>query len=535
MSKNKLSSRRVVSFLALITVIGLLVLSFTTRPNVGSAQSRPVVNQDNARGMYRGVKTAERFDVSPPLRTMPVSPAREELDRDKFEDRTKTGFEGPLGPQDADGALQSVTNPFAPMVMPTPIVSFDVILTVGGVPPDPVGDVGPNHYVAMANSQFRIFNKSGTSVFGPVDINTLWAGFGGACQTENAGDPVVIYDQLDDRWILTQFTAAGPTYFNCVAISTTPDPTGTYYRYAFSTGTNFPDYPKYGMWGDALYISTREFAGSPFVGVGAYAVNRAQLVAGNPAAQVISFLATPASAGGMFNVGDGLLPSDLDGSMLPPANSPNYFVGSMDAGATYSAPQDALSFWKFTANFITPASSTFALTHTIPVAAVDTIPAFCSGRSCIPQPSTTVKIDHLGYRQRTLHRLAYRNFGTYETLVTNQSVEASATMSGIRWYEIRLSGGTPSIFQEGTYAPGLTDTIHRWMGSIAMDANGNMALGYSAANATTFPGVRYTGRLAGDALGTMPQGEEVIVNGTGSQTSTASRWRLYLDEYRLNR
>ena len=335
MSK-KILSRRTITRAALIAVVVVSsFVLFNASGSVGSMQSRPPVNQDNARGMFRGVKTAERFDVSPPLRTMQVAPAKGELDRDKFEDRTKTGYEGPLGPQDADGVVQSVTNPFAPLVMPTPIVSFDVILTVGGVPPDPVGDVGPNHYVAMANSQFRIFNKSGTSVFGPVNINTLWSGFGGACQTENAGDPVVIYDQLDDRWILTQFTAAGPTYFNCVAISTTPDPTGTYYRYAFSTGTNFPDYPKYGMWGDALYISTREFAGSPFVGVGAYAVNRAQLVAGNPAAQVISFLATPASAGGMFNVGDGLLPSDLDGSMLPPANSPNYFVGSMDNGASY--------------------------------------------------------------------------------------------------------------------------------------------------------------------------------------------------------
>ncbi len=520
-------------YYSFIFVVGLLLGLFTidrlsTAQDLSSEREAKPTPQNTGRGLYRGVTTAVRFDVSPPLREMKGTVAFEEPERGKFEERL-TGFEGPPGPQDIDEAVQSVTTPFAPLVMPTPIISFDAVLGCGNCsPPDPVGDVGPNHYVAMANSQFRIFNKSGTALVAAANINTLWSGFGGPCQTENAGDPVVIYDQLDDRWILTQFTAAGPTYFNCVAISTTPNPTGTYFRYAFSTGTNFPDYPKYGMWHDALYISTREFAGGPFAGVGVYAVNRAQLVAGNPAAQVISFLATPASAGGMFNVGDGLLPSDLDGSTLPPAGSPNYYVGSMDNGGPYSAPSDALNFWKFTANFAVPASSTFTKTHTLAVAAVDTMPVFCTptARACIPQPSTTNKIDHLGYRQRPTHRLAYRNFGTHEALVTNQSVEASTTMSGIRWYELRLSAGTPSIFQQGTYAPGTTDTIHRWMGSIAMDANGNMALGYSASNASVFPSVRYTGRLAGDTLGTMPQGEASIVAGTGSQTGS-NRWGDY--------
>lgn len=488
---------------------------------------QPATNSETGRGYYRGVGTAERFDISPPLRTLRNTTTKEERERDEFEDRP-TGLEGPLGPQDMDLSVQSTTSPFAPLVMPTPIVSFDSTASCGGcAPPDPVGDVGPNNYVAMANAQFQVFNKSGTSLLGPSNINTLWSGFGGACQTENAGDPVVIYDQLDNRWILTQFTAAGPTYYNCVAVSTTGDPTGSYYRYAFTTGTNFPDYPKYGMWGDALYISTREFAGSTFAGVGAYAVNRSQLIAGNPAAQVISFLATPTSAGGMFNVGDGLLPSDLDGSTLPPANSPNFFIGSMDNGGPYSATQDALTIWKFTANFAVPASSSFVLANTVPIASYDTIPAFCSGRACISQPSTTNKIDHLGYRQRPLHRAAYRNFGDHEAIVTNQSVEASTTMSGIRWWEIRSPNSSPTIFQEGTYAPGTSDLIHRWMGSIAMDKDGNMALGYSAASSTVFPSVRYTGRLVGDTLGTMPQGEASIIAGTGSQTGGGNRWGDY--------
>jgi hypothetical protein len=475
---------------------------------------------------YRGTWTVVGFDVSPPLRDItPLAIPQEGTFGGMIID-PDSDLMGALGPQDLDPIVQSELG-FP--VIPQPLVSFDGPSNLSGVsPPDPVGDVGPNHYVAMSNLYFQIFDKTGASLYGPAANNTLWSGFGGACQTSNDGDPIVLHDQLSDRWILTQFTAGGPTYFNCVAVSTTSDPTGTYYRYAFSTGSNFPDYPKYGVWPDGLYISTREFAGgSSFAGVGAYAVNRAQLVAGNPTPTVISFLATPASAGGAYNVGDGLLPSDMDGVIPPPAGSPNYFMGSMDNGASYGAPQDALTLWKFTADFTTPANSTFVLTNTIPITAYDTVPVFCSGRSCVPQPGTSNKIDSLAYRQRPLHRLAYRNFGTHEALVTNQSVEASTTMSGIRWWEIRSPNSAPVIYQEGTYAPGLTDGVHRWMGSIAMDSAGNMALGYSASNASsTYPSSWYTGRLAADPLGEMPQGEASIINGTGSQTGS-QRWGDY--------
>jgi len=378
----------------------------------------------------------------------------------------------------------------------------------------------------MSNLYFAVYDKTGTLLAGPFANNTLWAGFGGACQTENSGDPIVIYDQFADRWMLTQFTSAGPTYYNCVALSTTGDPTGTYYRWAFSTGSNFPDYPKYAVWSDAYYISTREFSSSSYAGVGAYALNRTQMLAGNASPQVISFLVAP--GGTPYNIGDGLLPADIDGSALPPAGSPNYFVGSMDNGGPYGAPQDALTLWKFTVNWVTPASSSFVLANTIPVAAFDSMfPCTPNSRACIPQPGTTTKVDILSYRQRPLWRLAYRNYGTHESLVTNQAVEATAGIAGIRWYELRSPNSSPVVYQQGTYAPGASDGIHRWMGSIAMDAAGNMALGYSASDGTSvYPSVWYTGRLASDALGSMPQGEGSIFNGTGSQTGS-NRWGDY--------
>lgn len=185
-------------------------------------------SQTDVRGMYRGVQTALHFDVSAPLRTMKGSPVKELGKLREFEERN-TGNEGQLGIQDIDKTVQMFVGGEGPSVMPTPIVSFDSGIACGGCqPPDPNGDVGPNHFVAMGNLQLQVFNKTGTSLFGPVNTNTLWAGFGGPCQSENAGDPIVIYDQLDDRWILTQFTAAGPQFFNCVAVSTSPDPTGTY-------------------------------------------------------------------------------------------------------------------------------------------------------------------------------------------------------------------------------------------------------------------------------------------------------------------
>jgi len=528
--KRKSNSQSAFSYLA--ASIGLVLLLAGLGAAQGQSPGSPTVQ-----GIYRGLAPVVKFDVSPPLRDMQViAPSGGQLREN--EDRDLLPYKVRFAPE-WDPVVQSTVGGRGngnETEIPGPIVSFNGQTNTSGVaPPDPNGAVGPNHIVTMCNLSFEIFDKQGTVLFGPAANNTLWAGFGGACQTENAGDPVVLYDQLADRWFLMQFTSAGPTFFNCVAVSQTNDPTGAYFRYAISTGINFPDYPKAAVWPDAFYISTREFAGgSTFVGAGAYALNRAQAEAGNPSAQVISFLAPPNP---LYVVGDGLLPSNLDGFTLPPAGAPNYFLGSQDNNGPYGAPSDALNLYKFHADFAIPANSTFTLTNTIPVAPFNSILGLCggaTGRACIPQPNTTVKIDHLGYRQRPLFRLAYRNFGDHEALVTNQSVSAgngpNGEVSGIRWWEIRNPSGPPVIFQEGTYAPGLTDGIHRWMGSIAMDGQGNFALGYSASNGSNpavFPSVFYTGRLAGDPPGVMTLGEGSIVNGTGSQTTSLNRWGDY--------
>jgi hypothetical protein len=504
----------------------LVALMFVLLPGLGAGPAQSAEAPPPA--IYRGLLPVAHFDVSPPFWSLRPDLPEAEMEEREWPDDLPTGLEGSYGKQEPDGAVQRWFTAQAGVEIPGPSASFDGPGNpTGANPPDPNGDVGPNHVVVIYNSQFAVYDKTGVLQFGPVNINTLWSGFGGPCQNENAGDPVALYDQQSDRWFLSQFTAAGPTFFNCVAVSQTPDPAGTYYRWAFTTGNNFPDYPKNGLWPDGFYMSTREFiggSGGPFGGVGAYVANRAQLVAGNPTPQVISFLQPPGAT--PYNVGDGLLPTDLDGPTLPPPGTPNFFVGSLDQGGQYGAPLDALSFYEFHADFAVPSNSTFALTHTIPTASFDSVfPCTPNARACIPQPGTAAKLDILSYRQRPLHRLAYRNYGVYESLVTNQSVEAPGAIAGVRWYELRDPSGTPVIHQQGTYSP---DSVHRWMGSAAMDGSGSVALAYSVSDAVSvFPGLRYTGRLAYDALGTMPQGEGVYHAGVGVQTTANSRWGDY--------
>src|SRR5947208_12966652 len=517
--------RVLVAVLLCFSAITLVLFAF----GKASAQPRPPAHgsQPLIRAQYLDVMPVVKFDISPPLRSIkPVSAKPIELREN--EERGPIPLR-PAGRVVRDPVVQRVLGKIG---IPSPIISFDGAsnLCGGCAPPDPNGAVGPNNVVTMDNVHFQVFDKSGNSLFGPAANNTLWSGFGGDCETNNAGDPVVIYDQLADRWLLTQFTSSGPTFFECVALSQTSDPTGTYFRWAISTGNNFPDYPKAGMWPDAYYFSTREFAGgSTFVGVGAYALDRAQALVGNPNPTIVGFLAPPNPA---YVVGDGLLPSTLDGQTPPPVGSPNFYVGSQDNNGPYGAPSDGLTFWKFHYDSGTPGNSTFMMTTTLATQPFNSILGLCGGsRACIPQPSTANRIDHLGYRQRPLFRLAYRNFGDHEALVTNQSVSAgtgpNGEVSGIRWWELRDPNGSPVIFQEGTYAPGLTDGVHRWMGSIAMNSLGDIALGYSASNTTLFPSVFYTARHDGDPPGQMTLGEGSIKEGTGSQTAGGNRWGDY--------
>ncbi len=405
----------------------------------------------------------------------------------------------------------------------TPVVSFDGIPATGSLPPDTVGDVGPGHYIQMVNTAFAIYDKQGNLLVGPSPINSLWSGFGGPCETQNNGDPIVQYDQLADRWLLSQFAVPGGAagFHECIAISRTSDPVaGGWFLYDFPTPV-FPDYPKIGVWPDAYYMSTYEGAN-----LGVFAFDRARMLNGNPATFVrftISSLTTIST-----RARTRILPSDLDGPTPPPPGSPNFFVRSVDGTAQGGGP-DRLEIFAFHVDFGNPANSTFTGPTTLPTAPYDI--QMCGAslpRSCIPQPGTAQGLDPLS--NRLVRQVQYRNFGTYETLVTNQTVDVGDfdDHAGIRWYELRKVGGVWSMNQQGTYFP---DGAHRWMGSIAMDKAGDMALGYSISSKTVFPGIRYAGRLANDPAGTLPQGEVVLV--TGGRFTNAQQLplgRLQLDE-----
>ena len=356
----------------------------------------------------------------------------------------------------------------------------------------------------------------------------MWSGFAVEDCTDPSGDPIVIYDQLEDRWLLTQFTTRGPMYYDCVAISQTGDPTGAYYRYAFSSGNFFPDVPKYGVWTNSYLLTTRDFGPTTEYGISVYALEKRKMLVGDPSAGAVQFFLDSAIIP-LYLLGDGLLPPDIDGQRRPEADMLPAMVGTMDDDAIYSAAFDALNIWVLDVEWGRPWAS-LSLVSQLPVAEFDSIfPCAPTSRDCLPQPGVVDPnqyLDILSYRQRPTMRLAYRNFGGYESLVTSQSVEARPGVAGMRWYEIRRTNGAYSLYQQGTYAP--EDGVHRWMGSLAQDQVGNLALGYSVVNGTgVYPGIRYTGRRYTAPLGQMDLGEGTIINGTGVQTTSNSRWGDY--------
>jgi hypothetical protein len=382
-------------------------------------------------------------------------------------------------------------------------------------PPDTQGDIGPDHYVQVVNVVFAIWNREGDLLLGPANINTLWNGLTGICETENKGDPIVLYDHLADRWLLSQFafsngSSSGP-YYQCIAISATGDPTGSWHRYEFKiSDTKLNDYPKFGVWPDGYYMSVNQFEydfGWSYAGQGVAVFERDQMLNGNSAVMIFGDMES--SAPYLY----GMLPSDLDGPE-PPPGAPNPFM-------QVEENPDRLRIREFHVDWTNPENSTFNNEQTVNTAAFDS--SLCTAsRECIPQPSPGVKVDALS--DRLMFRLQYRNFGGYQTLVSNHSVDVNgADHAGVRWYELRSSGGNWSIHQQDTFAP---DSDHRWMGSAAMNRFGDIALGYSVSSETTYPSIRFTGRLKGDPLNLMTMGEGVVVNGNSVQTSS-NRWGDY--------
>ena len=415
-----------------------------------------------------------------------------------------------------DAALQQVNGPLVATTSGLNILGLGkgfTGYTICCVPPDTNAAVGATQVVETVNLSFVIFSKStGAKVAGPFLVSKLFSGAANSCASGAMTDPVVEYDRINARWVITYAAAtsiptSGP-FLQCISVSTSSDATGSYHSYSFDLTAlgGFNDYGKLGIWTDAYYMSFNEFTtGGASLGAAPCALQGSAMRAGTPASAVCF---QPMST--QFT----LLPAQIDGPNLPVTGEPEFYVGSLD-GSSH------IHLARFHVNFSTPSLSTFKVLA-LTVAAYKEA---CSGGTCIPQPSGGELLE--SGADRMMFRAAYRKFtgtGAHESIVTNHTVVAGSA-SGVRWYEIRNPNGTtPTIFQQGTFAP--ADGKFRWMGSIGMDKNGDIALGYSVSSASLDPSIRYTGRLPTDPAGTM-EAEKSIVTGTGVQSSSGHRWGDY--------
>lgn len=410
--------------------------------------------------------------------------------------------------------------------------------TVSGgflVPPDTNAAVGDTQVVQWVNVCYSVFNKStGALMAGPFAGTNFWKGFGAPCETNNDGDIIIQWDKSNHRWLAAQNVFNGPPYYTCVAVSQTADATGSYYRYAFPQQPGFPDYPKWGLTGNIYYQTQNVFGTTSYLGVNVCAYDAGAMLKGSNKATQICIL--DSSYGTLFD--DSMLPADDDSG--PDTGNSEVLLGSIDN----FLPGDTHVYeYVFTPNFGNPARSTLAGANgSMPI----NVPAFdVSWMTCVPQPDSASSeaffasvwqfpagttglvdcLDTLG--DRLMYRLAHFNQnGTQHYLVAHSVLNSTAVAT--RWYEFRAQGietTNLSLYQAGQTPD---DGEYRWMGSVAMDKRGDVALGYSRSSAAAgdYPSIYYAGQTAGDPPGTT-ESEVLIKQGSGSQYYSFGRWGDY--------
>lgn len=387
-------------------------------------------------------------------------------------------------------------------------------VTSGSYPPDCNGAVGPNHYMETVNVVYTIYDKSGNLVAGPSNMNSLFGSVPGAGR--NDGDPIVLYDEQEDRWLVAEFSLDG-TYGSTtdrmlVAVSATNDPTGSWHQYSFDVD-DMPDYEKFGIWRDGYYMATNTGGGNDI-----YALERDVMLTGGSNPQMVGFdnAWRPGTIDG-FNC---VPPVDNDGTFAP-VGSPALFIAINDDAI--GGGSDELWIYELDVNWTNPSSSTFNRVQQLGVAAFDS--NFGNNWDNIKQPGTSRELDAIP--QVIMNRPQYRNFGSYQTIVCCHTVDVDGTdHAGIRWYELRRTTGNWTVRQQGTYAP---DAHSRWMASVVLNGQGEIGMGYSISSSSEYPGIRYTGQSSAAyaaATGQMDLQEQIIHTGQYSQTA-ANRWGDY--------
>lgn len=455
------------------------------------------------------ISKAFYFDVSPPLRNIRFDHSQKQKHDQVWKEEAikNPRMRNEWNRENQIQQDRSIQDFFGKSTTDTTLRNFEGIANVDNefskVPPDPCGDIGPNHYVQIVNLAYAVYSRNGDKLLGPSPSSLIWYGLP---YSIGYGDGVVLYDEQADRWFISQFSFPNEynsPFYQMIAVSQTPDPTGSWYRWEYLF-TQMPDYPKFGIWPDGYYMSCNRFAPITldFQGDGAIVFDRIAMLAGDPDARMVMFTLSQSDSPSP------LLPADCDGP-FPTSGTPNYF--------TFIA-QSYLGMYDFHVNWSDPLASTFGNLCRLQVSPFNT-----SG-SQIRQKNTSQGLDPLN--DRLMYRLQYRELNDHKSMVVNHTVSVGSHY-GIRWYELRKTSADWFISQQSTYSP---DTNSRWMGSIAMDTSGNIALGFSVSSSLLYPSIRFTGRMKYDPPGQMTIAEQTIINGSGSQTGVWSgrgRWGDY--------
>lgn len=378
-------------------------------------------------------------------------------------------------------------------------------------PPDPVGCIGPDHYMQSINSVYAIYDRNGTLIAGPTALNLLFGNVPGAnC---NSGDPIIHYDEQASRWLVAEFSLCNDNDRMLIAVSQTDDPTGSWHQYSFDVDDK-PDYMKFGVWRDAYYMGTNTGGSNDDV----YAFERSKMLTGDQSALMIGF-ENPWRPGNAMGV-QVAVPADNDGTFAP-VGEPGIFLILNEDGV--AGGDDQLWIMEMDINWTTPASSTFTRVQQLTVANFSG--EINSGWDNIDQPATGQFLCSVS--DIVMNAPQYRNFGTHQTMVLCHTVDANGSeLAGMRWYELRKTTGNWSIRQQGTYAP---DGHSRWMGSIHMNAFKEIGMGYSVSSSTVYPSIRVCGQNAMEnalASGVMNVAEMTVFSGTDSQNGS-NRWGDY--------
>lgn len=542
-----INSRVIIGLAICLVGLGLLILAGLGLYPGGSAQAQ------GQKGNQKDISAPQVLPILGPvaqnldLRSLPYVPSNVES-----EDRRLTRHPmSQVKPNGKNDPFIPVRESSAPVAMPTPILTFAGLNSTqsgcGCLPPDTHGDVGPNHYVQSVNSSIKIFDKTGTALNGTngTTYNSFFSPLvtsGTPCGSFNNGDGFVFYDHIADRWVVSDFAFPGSLpgvgpFYQCVGVSKTSDPVaGGWWLYALQVDPANPtwigDYPKMSLWPDAYYLSVNMFDGPSlaFTGVRVYALPRADLINGtgapNPGA--VAFTILPAGLGDSYS----LVPATFRAGLAPPAGTPEYFM-AIDSPAAANVVLTQVKTWRFHVDFVTPANSTFGIgvnrTPNGTTTVNGFVDAFTTTTLLVPQNGTTAKLDTLGDKLMT--PLVYQNLAGAESLWVSHTVnnnQGGTGPTGIRWYQFNVTGSTipATPVQQQTFT-NATDGLWRFMPSISVDSSGNMAIGYAVSGTTSEPSIRYAGRLAGDSLNTLAQGEALMIAGGGHQTSTSGRWGDY--------